>query len=313
MGRPSPADGVRRAQLDDWYVKLSEGLDTVGRHGGAVSGGERQQLGVARTLLADRPVLVLVEPTAHLDPSTASALADEVMRLTAGGTALLVTHHPEQTPGVPRIHLCRAPAAHGGDAAQARRCRQLGRRHRRAASRRRKDPEDHRSAAAASAQAVAARRSRTAGCRLRYSLPVGRRGRPPGEEPCRPRQPPPERGPHALRSRRGRERRCRPRSTTTTTDPTGRSCSSTATRSTATPGSARNGCCWTRDTAASATTAAGSAPPASQPPATTTTPLPPTSKHCSTTLRSTRTSCSQALDGHRLGHPLPGHIWVSRG
>jgi hypothetical protein len=142
MGRPSPADGVRRAQLDDWYVKLSEGLDTpVGRHGGAVSGGERQQLGVARTLLADRPVLVLDEPTAHLDPSTASALADEVMRLTAGGTALLVTHHPEQTPGVPRIHLCRAPEAHGSDAAQARRCRQLGRRHRRAASRRRKTPK----------------------------------------------------------------------------------------------------------------------------------------------------------------------------
>jgi ATP-binding cassette subfamily C protein CydCD len=63
-------------------------LDTaVGEHGGAVSGGERQRIGVARALLADRPVTILDEPTAHLDARTADALADELLDLTRGRTA----------------------------------------------------------------------------------------------------------------------------------------------------------------------------------------------------------------------------------
>jgi hypothetical protein len=64
----------------DWYAALPDGLDTlVGEHGGTVSGGERQRLGVARALLADRPVLLFDEPTAHLDPATADVLASELL------------------------------------------------------------------------------------------------------------------------------------------------------------------------------------------------------------------------------------------
>jgi ATP-binding cassette subfamily C protein CydCD len=102
---------LRRAQLGEWLAGLPDGLDTaLGAHGGPVSGGERQRLGVARALLADRPVLLLDEPTAHLDPPTAAALSTELMAATRGRTALLVTHHPEQTPGLPQVRVGAAPA-----------------------------------------------------------------------------------------------------------------------------------------------------------------------------------------------------------
>ncbi|HLU54813.1 MAG TPA: thiol reductant ABC exporter subunit CydD [Pseudonocardia sp.] len=97
---------LRRARLGAWYDALPDGLDThVGEHGGTVSGGERQRIGVARALLADRPVLLFDEPTAHLDPATADALAAELLTATAGRTALVVTHRPEQTPGLQEVRL----------------------------------------------------------------------------------------------------------------------------------------------------------------------------------------------------------------
>ncbi|MCX6466274.1 MAG: ATP-binding cassette domain-containing protein, partial [Pseudonocardiales bacterium] len=99
-------DALRRAQLGGWYAGLPDGLDTpLGAHGGEVSGGERQRLGIARALVADRPVLVLDEPTAHLDATTADALSGELRETTAGRTALLVTHRPGRLADLPRIHL----------------------------------------------------------------------------------------------------------------------------------------------------------------------------------------------------------------
>ena len=111
LARPDATDeelvvALRRARLGRWWESLPEGLDTpIGHHGGAVSGGERQRIGVARALLADRPIMVFDEPTAHLDAATADELAAEIMASTTGKAALLVTHHPDQTPELPQLRL----------------------------------------------------------------------------------------------------------------------------------------------------------------------------------------------------------------
>jgi len=101
LARPGASDAelhavVRRARLGEWIASLPDGLDTlVGEEGVEVSGGQRQRLVLARALLADAPVLVLDEPSAHLDPATAESLMDDVLDATAGKTVLLITHRPE--------------------------------------------------------------------------------------------------------------------------------------------------------------------------------------------------------------------------
>ena len=59
-----------------------------------MSGGERTRLGVARALLADRPLVLLDEPTAHLDHATAVELASEILGERDGRSVLWITHEP---------------------------------------------------------------------------------------------------------------------------------------------------------------------------------------------------------------------------
>jgi ATP-binding cassette subfamily C protein CydCD len=68
------------AGLADWFATLPQGLDTLlGDGASGVSGGERARIGIARALLADPDVLVLDEPTAHLDTATARAVTDTLL------------------------------------------------------------------------------------------------------------------------------------------------------------------------------------------------------------------------------------------
>ena len=84
---------LNRARLLDWVGDLPHGLDTeVGEHGAGMSGGQRQRLAIARTLLAAFPVLVLDEPGEHLDTATADALTADLVDMTRGQTTVMITH-----------------------------------------------------------------------------------------------------------------------------------------------------------------------------------------------------------------------------
>jgi thiol reductant ABC exporter CydC subunit len=98
------ADALRRAQILDWVQSLPDGLDTfVGEEGRELSGGQRQRIVLARALLADAPVLVLDEPTAHLDPATATELIHDVFAAARDRSVLLITHRDEGLDLVDRV------------------------------------------------------------------------------------------------------------------------------------------------------------------------------------------------------------------
>jgi ATP-binding cassette subfamily C protein CydC len=82
--------------LLDWVRALPDGWDTmVGERGTSVSGGQRQRVALARALLAGSEVLILDEPTAHLDAETAASVMDDVLLAAAGKTLLVITHRLE--------------------------------------------------------------------------------------------------------------------------------------------------------------------------------------------------------------------------
>ncbi|MEV0791293.1 thiol reductant ABC exporter subunit CydC [Kribbella sp. NPDC050459] len=101
-------EALYRARLGLLVESLPDGLDTmVGEHGARLSGGERQRLAFARLLLADRDVLVLDEPTEHLDEETGRALLADLFGAAGDRTVVLLTHRPELVPPhVTRQQVC---------------------------------------------------------------------------------------------------------------------------------------------------------------------------------------------------------------
>jgi ATP-binding cassette, subfamily C, bacterial CydC len=109
VARPDAADAelaavLAQVGLSAWIGSLPEGLGTlVGVNGTAVSGGQRQQIALARALLAEPAVLIVDEPTTHLDRVTKRRVMANLLAPSSDRATLLITHDLEHLEQVDEI------------------------------------------------------------------------------------------------------------------------------------------------------------------------------------------------------------------
>ncbi|MFE7128116.1 thiol reductant ABC exporter subunit CydD [Streptomyces sp. NPDC057617] len=97
-------DALREAGAYEFVAALPQGVRTVlGEDGAGLSAGQRQRLALARAFLADRPLVLLDEPTAALDGETEAGIVEAVRRLARGRTVLLVVHRPALLAAADRV------------------------------------------------------------------------------------------------------------------------------------------------------------------------------------------------------------------
>ncbi|MFJ9627140.1 ABC transporter ATP-binding protein [Streptomyces sp. NPDC091280] len=95
---------ARAAQIHEHIAGLPDGYDTVvGERGHRFSGGEKQRLAIARTILRDPPVLILDEATSALDNRTEAAVQDAIDALSANRTTLTIAHRLSTVRGADQI------------------------------------------------------------------------------------------------------------------------------------------------------------------------------------------------------------------
>jgi ATP-binding cassette subfamily B protein len=91
--REQVEDAARGASIHDFIMSLPEGYDTrVGERGLKLSGGEKQRVAIARTLLKDPPVLILDEATSALDSRTEAAIQGVLSEIARRRTTIIVAH-----------------------------------------------------------------------------------------------------------------------------------------------------------------------------------------------------------------------------
>ncbi|MFJ3996834.1 thiol reductant ABC exporter subunit CydD [Streptomyces parvus] len=114
LGRPDASDAevrraARAASADLFVERLPLGYDTVlGEHGAGLSAGQRQRIALARAFLKNAPLLLLDEPTAHLDAESEAAVTRATVRLMRGRTSVVVAHRTSLLPHADRIITLRA-------------------------------------------------------------------------------------------------------------------------------------------------------------------------------------------------------------
>ena len=86
-------EAARQAQIDDFIRRSPKGYETeVGERGLKLSGGEKQRVAIARTILKGPPILLLDEATSALDSHTERDIQDELDRVARGRTTLVIAH-----------------------------------------------------------------------------------------------------------------------------------------------------------------------------------------------------------------------------
>lgn len=109
LARPEADDtaiaaAAAAARVEGFAARLPQGLDTpLGEDGWGLSGGERQRVALARAFLRDAPLVLLDEPTAHLDPGTEAEVLDSIRRLCVGRTAIIASHSAAARLGLGRV------------------------------------------------------------------------------------------------------------------------------------------------------------------------------------------------------------------
>jgi len=100
---------AKAAQIHDFIAALPEGYDTqVGERGLKLSGGEKQRVGIARTLLKDPPILLLDEATSALDTDTEAEIQEALRRAGQGRTVLTIAHRLSTVADADRIVVLEA-------------------------------------------------------------------------------------------------------------------------------------------------------------------------------------------------------------
>ncbi len=108
-GHPNPREedivaAAKAAQIHDFILTLPEGYDTaVGERGLKLSGGEKQRVGIARTLLKNPPLLLLDEATSALDTETEQEIKEALEQAGAGRTVVTIAHRLSTIAGADQI------------------------------------------------------------------------------------------------------------------------------------------------------------------------------------------------------------------